>query len=216
MYLLSFFNPIYWGSIISTLIISVGGLSTAVLAMYGIWSKMLKPFIKESRHKRDRLAKAIDHIESISTQLEEVSKELKPNGGGSIKDQVKQISTDIKVIRAERDTAFYLSKDAMFKNNANGLCTNANTALCRLFGAQENEMLGLGWTNFVIEEDKERIIDEWQANIEFGNEIISNYTIENKETGKLIKVQYRALIMRDDDESIISIVGIVEKIKNSF
>ena len=101
------------------------------------------------------------------------------------------------------------------KNDAHGTCTNANKALCKLFGAQENEMLGLGWTNFVIEEDKERIVDEWQANIEFGNEIISSYTVQNKETGKLTKVQYRALIMRDNDNSIISTIGVVERVKES-
>lgn len=209
---ISYFNPTYWGTTISTLIISVGGLSTAILAIYGIWSKILKPWFKESRYKRERLAKAIDHIEGISIQLEEVSKELKPNGGGSIKDQVKQISTDIKVIRAERDTTFYLSKDATFKNNSEGLCINANKALCKLFGANEKELLGVGWMNFIVEEDKERVMEEWDTNIDSGSEIISNYTIQNKETGKLTKVQYRAIIMRDDDGSIISIFGVVEKI----
>ena len=110
-----FINPTYWGTIISTGIISVGGLSTAILAVYGVYTKILKPWFKESRYKRERLANAIDHIESISEKLEEVSKELKPNGGSSIKDQISKILTDIKIIRAERDTTFYLSKDAMFK-----------------------------------------------------------------------------------------------------
>ena len=69
--------------LLQTIIIAGGGLATAILAMWGLWTKILKPWFKESRQKRVEFAKAIGHIESISEKLEKVSKELQPNGGGA-------------------------------------------------------------------------------------------------------------------------------------
>lgn len=204
-------NPVYITEFISTAIISLGGLATACLAIYGVWKKILLPWFRESRNKRDNLAKAIAHIEKISNELSEVSKELKPNGGGSIKDQVKEISRDVKAIRVERDATFLLAKEPMFKNDAKGYCTLANQALCKLYGTNQEQLLGLGWLNYVIEEDRERVKEEWKNIIESGTEITSNYTVKNDQTDQYIPVKYRAIINRDN-ESIISAIGYVEKI----
>lgn len=204
-------NPVYITEFISTAIISLGGLATACLAIYGVWKKILLPWFRENRNKRDNLAKAIAHIEKISNELSEVSKELKPNGGGSIKDQVKEISRDVKAIRVERDATFLLAKEPMFKNDAKGYCTLANQALCKLYGTNQEQLLGLGWLNYVIEEDRERVKEEWKNIIESGTEITSNYTVKNDQTDQYIPVKYRAIINRDN-ESIISAIGYVEKI----
>lgn len=143
---------------LQTLIIGGGGLATAILAMWGIWSKILKPWFKESRDKREKWARAISHIEKMSEKLTHVSKELQPNGGGSIKDQIKQIANDVKIIRIERDATFYLFKEPMFKTDDKGYYTSVNTSLCNLVGVNEQELLGLGWLNYVSLEDRDR---EW-------------------------------------------------------
>lgn len=205
-----FNNSNYIGELISTLIIGAGGLATAFLAIYGVWKKILQPWFKESRNKRNAVEKVISHIENISNELSEVSKELRPNGGGSIKDQVKQIASDVKIIRVERDATFHLSKDAMFKNDADGHCVLANSALCTLFGSTQEQMLGLGWLNFIIEEDKKRIKNEWSSIIESGKEISSYYTVYNPVLEEYIPLTYKAIINRDS-EGVISVIGMVEK-----
>lgn len=200
--------------IIQTIVIGAGGLATAILAIYGVWSKIIKPLVTEARIKRENLAKAIAHIDTIASSLEEVSKELKPNGGGSIKDQVKQIALDVKTIRVERDATFHLSKDAMFKSNEKGFCVLANSSLCSIYGTTPEQMLGLGWLNFVIEEDKERIKEEWFSAIESGREILSYYTVINQITKSKIEVVYKAIVNRDNI-GVISVIGIVEQ-KNDY
>lgn len=200
--------------IIQTIVIGAGGLCTTILAVWGVWSKIIKPILIESRIKREKLAKAIEHIDTIAFSLEEVSKELKPNGGGSIKDQVKQIALDVKTIRVERDATFHLSKDAMFKSDEKGFCVLANSSLCNIYGTTPDQMLGLGWLNFVVEDDRERIKDEWFSAIESGKEILSYYTIINQETRRKIGVRYKAIINRDNI-GIISVIGIVEQ-KNDY
>ena len=196
--------------ILQTLVIGGGGLATALIAIIKLYS-ILKRQYDKAKERSENLSKAIAHIDIIALNLQEVSKELKPNGGGSIKDQVRQIATDVKTICVERDATFLLSKEPMFKNDERGYCILANNALCQLYGVSQEQMLGLGWLNYIIEEDKERIKEEWINVIETGTEISSYYTIINQVTDEEVPVKYRAIINKHNGK-IISAIGNVEKI----
>lgn len=202
--------------LLETIIIAGGGLATAILAMWGLWSKIIKPWFKQSRDKREKLEKAVNYIEKMAEKLSIVSKELQTNGGGSIKDQIKQIANDVKIIRIERDATFYLSKDPMFKTDDKGHYVAVNTSLCQLIGVTEGELLGLGWLNYISLEDKDRVWEEWENIIESGEEISTFFTIKNPESMERIPVKCRAVINRSGD-SVISIIGSIEKtIKKSL
>lgn len=209
-------NPIYISELLSTFIVGGGGLCTALLAYFGVWKKIIQPWMKTSLEKRDKFNNVIKHVEDIVVKLDNVSKELMPNGGGSIKDQVKQISEDIKTIMIERDATFYLSKEPMFKSDGNGYYKAVNYSMCQLCGVSENELLGLGWLNYVALEDKDRVWEEWENIIESGKEISLYYSIKNPLTMEMIPVKCRAVINRSGD-SVISIIGSIEKtIKKSL
>lgn len=202
--------------LLETIIIAGGGLATAILAMWGLWSKIIKPWFKQSRDKREKLEKAVNYIEKMAEKLSIVSKELQTNGGGSIKDQIKQIANDVKIIRIERDATFYLSKDPMFKTDDKGHYVAVNTSLCQLIGVTEGELLGLGWLNYISLEDKDRVWEEWENIIESGEEISTFFTIKNPESMEMIPVKCRAVINRSGD-TVISIIGSIEKtIKKSL
>lgn len=202
--------------LLQTLVIGAGGLATAILAMWGLWTKILKPWFKESRDKREKLEKAVTHIEKMAEKLSIVSKELQTNGGESIKDQIKQIANNVKIIRIERDATFYLSKDPMFKTDDKGYYVAVNTSLCQLIGVTEGELLGLGWLNYISLEDRDRVWEEWENIIKSGKEISTFFTIKNPESMEMIPVKCRAVINRSGD-SVISIIGSIEKtIKKSL
>ena len=154
-------------------------------------------------------SKFFKHIEEIGEQLLEISKELKPNGGGSIKDQVKQIANDVRIIRIERDATFHLAKEPMFKADNKGYYTFINSALSNLVGVPEQELLGLGWLNYITLEDKDRLWEEWENIIESGKEISLFYGIKNPTTMEVIPVKCRAVINRDNDK-ILSVIGTIE------
>lgn len=209
-------NPIYISELVSTFIIGGGGLCTALLAYFGVWKKIIQPWMKSSSEKRDRMNNVVAHVEDIVTKLDKVSKELMPNGGGSIKDQIKQIANNVKIIRIERDATFYLSKDPMFKTDDKGYYVAVNTSLCQLIGVTEGELLGLGWLNYVSLEDRDRVWEEWENIIKSGKEISTFFTIKNPESMEMIPVKCRAVINRSGD-SVISIIGSIEKtIKKSL
>jgi len=194
---------------LQTIVIAIGGIATAILAIWGLWSKIIKPWFEESRKSREEMARIVSHIEDMSQKLEKVSKELQPNGGGSIKDQVKQIANDIKIIRVEKDATFYLSKEPSFKSDGKGHYTSVNYSLAQLIGVSESELIGLGWLNYIALEDKDRIWREWENIIESGKEISLFYAIRNPTTMKVIPVKCRAVINRDK-EKIISVIGTIE------
>lgn len=198
-------------SIIKTLIISGGAVATALLAIHKTWTSIIDPWCKKRREKKTNLDNAIVHIECMAKKLDEVSKELQPNGGGSIKDQVKQIAQDVKVMRIERDATFYLSKEPMIKTDAEGHCISANYAICSLFGIPQNEMLGLGWLNSIAESDRARVKEEWENIIESGSEISTYFTIKNPTTEELIHLKYKAIVNKDVKDHIVSIIGTVER-----
>lgn len=199
--------------ILQTVIIAGGGSATAILAMWGLWTKILKPWFKESRDKREKLEKAVNHIEKMAEKLSIVSKELQTNGGGSIKDQIKQIANDVKIIMIERDATFYLSKEPMFKTDDKGYYISVNTSLCNLIGAPEIELLGLGWLNYISLQDRDRVWEEWENIIESGKEISTYFTIKNPETTEMIPVKCIAVINKSGN-SVISIIGSIEKTAN--
>lgn len=198
-------------SIIKTIIIGGGAVATALLAIHKTWQSIIDPWCKKRREKKTNLDNAISHIEVMAKKLDEVSKELQPNGGGSIKDQVKQIATDVKVMRIERDATFYLSKEPMIKTDGEGHCISANYAICSIFGIQQNEMLGLGWLNSIQESDRARVREEWENIIESGNELSTYFAVKNPTTDELIHLKYKAIINRDSKDHIVSIIGTVEK-----
>lgn len=196
-------------TLLQTIVVGAGGIATAILAVWGLWVKVIKPWIEESRKSREEITKAIAYIEGISEKLEKVSKELQPNGGGSIKDQVKQIANDIKIMRVEKDATFYLSKEPSFKSDEKGYYTSINYSLGQLVGVSESELLGLGWLNYIALEDKDRIWEEWENIMESGKEISLFYGIKNPTTMEVIPVKCRAVINRDNDK-ILSVIGTIE------
>lgn len=213
---------------IYTLIIIIGGsICTAALAYWAVWKKIIEPqFIKREEEKKAKVNEIngiiknqqifFEHIEAMTQQLIDISAELKPNGGGSMKDILVKTHNNVKYILSERDAEFQLSKNAMFRNDGEGYCIAVNKMLTDLFGATEQQMLGLGWVNFIIESDRNRAKTEWENITDSGSEISTTYHIHNPIINEVFPIKYRAIVNRDPhDDHIISILGIVEKLQEN-
>ena len=211
-------NPTIITDIITTIFTGLGGLATFIIS----WKAVLKPIWQKHMDKQKQQeelltnqTKIFIHIENMAEKILEISKELKPNGGGSIKDQIKQIANDIKTIRIERDATFYLAKEPSFKSDGKGYYTSINYSLTQLVGVSESELLGLGWLNYIALEDKDRIWEEWENIIKSGKEISLFYGIKNPTTREVIPIKCRAVINRDSDK-VISVIGTLEPTERKY
>lgn len=155
-------------------------------------------------------------ISEIKTGLAE----LKPNGGGSMKDMAKsnqaaliKISKDITTMKATQEAEFQLNPDCKFECAPDGRCVKVNDAICRLFGATDNQrLLGFNWVSFVKLEEQERVRLHWENGVETDNVITDEYTVVNGITNAEQACSYIAYVKRNSETNdIISIFGIVNK-----
>lgn len=184
-----------------------------LISMLGLYDKYVKPVITKSREeKKDNeefKAHVRDSITELSKNVQHLSEEIKVNGGDvTLRDKITNIAKDVKVIVGNSEASFYLSDTPMFKNDANGYCIAANTALCRLFGATEEEMLGDGWLNYVVKEDRDRARTYWHNQIKANSVVIDRYVITPGGSGAKLEITYKAMVNRSFSGEPVSIVGI--------
>ncbi len=158
--------------------------------------------------------KQSDFIEEIKEGL----KELKHNGGQSIKDISVQnklalikIGKDVVSMKADQDADFQLSREARFKCNSLGECNAVNDSLCRLYGATDEKLLGYNWLSYVHQNSRNSVENFWRNGLKSNSVISSDYSIVNGETDEEIQCEYVAYVKRNSDGEIISISGIVNK-----
>lgn len=192
---------------------SVGVPLTLFISLLGLYDKYIKPRITKSReeHKSNEDFKNYvkNSICDLTTNVKTLSEEIKVNGGDvTLRDKITNIAKDVKVIIGNSEASFYLSETPMFKNDANGYCTAANNALCKLFGATEEDMMGDGWLNFVVTEDRDRAGRYWHTQVQNNNVVIDSYVITPGGKGDKVQVRYKALVNRSFNGEPISMVGI--------
>lgn len=137
--------------------------------------------------------------------------ELLNNGGSSMKDMLSVVAKDVKVIKVIQEADMQLNPDARFQCSPDGSCILVNDSLCRMFGASRDELLGMGWLNFVVADQRDDVIETWREALISNLEMSYDYNILHGNTGEKIWVHYKAYIKRNSAGDIISIFGIVNK-----
>lgn len=131
-----------------TILISLG----VVIKPIRIWVKnTIKVFIKNRKTKSEVpaiVSQIYEKVNQIDTRLKDVEYEIKdPNSGGTIKGA-------LKLIKAEIDATNWLSPRPTFRTTSSGINIFVNDAYCQLLGCSSDEILRLGWKNFVIDDEQ--------------------------------------------------------------
>lgn len=158
-------------------------------------------------------------VVALHSKVDAILKELTPNGGGSLKDQVTSMRADVKTLKANvavlRDGLRFslgLQPTAVFETNEAGRCTNASPALCEMFGMTHEEMLGLGWLAALASaEERDRAWLNWRSAVESGVPYKDRYLVHNVKTGERFYACARAVASKTDDGAVSHFFGSVEK-----
>ena len=94
-------------------------------------------------------------------KIDIIFSEMTPNGGSSIKDDVKEIRQEIIIVRERQRALAADGAEAIFETDATGNYIWVNRTYTRLVGRDISEVLGHGWQNTIAPEDQERVITEW-------------------------------------------------------
>lgn len=160
-------------------------------------------------------------VVALHAKVDIIIKELTPNGGGSIKDQVTLTRDDVKMLKANvavlRDGLRFslgLQPTAVFETNEAGRCTNASPALCEMFGMTHEEMLGLGWLAAIASaEERDRAWLNWRSAVDSGVPYKDRYLVHNARTGEKFHAVSRAVASKTDDGVVRYFFGCVEREK---
>lgn len=143
-------------------------------------------------------------VQGIADRLELVVSEVRPNGGGSMRDEIRAIAAKQKA----RDNT--IEDRAIFETNAKGECIHVNLAYCRMTGRTLEELRGNGWLNAVHPADREAVLAEWQESITLNKDFDLHYRMLST-TGQTIPVVGRAYRMTDNQGKVIGMYGAVEQ-----
>lgn len=91
-----------------------------------------------------------------------------------------------------------------------GRCVWVNQALADLFGCERGDMLGNGWLNYVVEEQRTGVIENWTKSIRYDVPYTWSYDIIHNKTKEVISVHAISVAIRDIDGNPILFCGSVQ------
>ena len=168
-----------WVAIIGG-ILSVGGILFAgkVRAFFA------KPFIA--------IGKTLTHS-NINTKLDSIMKELKPNGGSTLRDAIQRLESRQGMLTAKFIAMLdQPNNPPTFETDAAGRCTWASSSYLSMIGRSFDEISGYGWTNAIHLDDLENVRDEWNLAVEQKRTFEYVYRFRHT-SGASIKVSTRAI-----------------------
>jgi PAS domain S-box-containing protein len=144
----------------------------------------------------------------LDEKLEPVMKELRPNGGKSLADQVQMVLTKLehhsgRVRAFNRDTA-----EGMFESDPNGACVWVNRTYCRITERTEDEVLGWGWLNILHPDEFKTVREHWDSCVALGREYsrVQRYVTPS---GEDVIVTVRAQPTKDSHGKVLGFIGFV-------
>ena len=188
-----------------------------IAALYGGWKVLYKPIMNLLKKAIGVDVLEANQIEMTKTlhylaeKAEQIHGQLTVNGGTvTIKDDLGMIKDSINIMRSELMSSVALSNTPTFINDPTGSCVFVNDALCSIYGANKEQMLGFGWTNFLDDNEKEVKADNWKKGVQYDSIFRDSYHVNNPITKQRLLCEYSANITRDKKGNPISIMGTVK------
>ena len=161
---------------------------------------------------------AFKWVFNLNKDVKEILKEVKPNSGTSIKDQVakieKQVLTDsnkINTICIRQKWILDNRPEPIFECNTSGSCTWVNEKYCQLLQHDVDYFKGNGWKNGIHPEDLEDVEKEWEKAIKDKRSSTSVHRVVDRE-GTIYNV--KVVATRNDSYGYIGHIEILDDKKD--
>ncbi len=136
----------YWLQI-SVIISAIAGAVAGIIKFYNSKIKPAVIFIKNQIELPDK--------------IDAIYKEIRPNGGGSIKDVVNKLQASLTKVEKRQIAQYMYNEHPIVETSIEGKVTWVNRAYLRMLNTTFEEVEGSGWKNFIHPDDKARIFREW-------------------------------------------------------
>lgn len=155
----------------------------------------------------------IKRLDVQDAKLTAIEKEVKPNGGGSLRDVVTATNRLALLASLQTKQIIYDTPTPTFQwETEDGDCVLANPALCELFGRDSSEMLGSGWLAGIDYRERERGWREFQQAIQSDTPYSWEYHVTHKRTHEKYLCRVEMVVLRDSDGTPIIYQGTVKRL----
>lgn len=146
-------------------------LATTIKAIKDIRSEGWEPFkAKWITPRKARIARQdvmMAKVETMSSKLDEVVREVKPNGGSSLKDLVCSIDCKLENVIAERRHQKETSDEAIFHLDGLGEMVYANCTFRELINAEDGQLEHHNYLSLMDDDDRSRFVRLRQEAIDY-------------------------------------------------
>lgn len=176
------------------LLVKIGtGILALVPIIIFIKSKVIKPVSKTLKN--------IDRIEDILYLLG-------PNGGKSLYDKIVNIDNRLAKAEVRSKSLIAALEIAEWQSNVEGECVYVNSAACQLLNRSSEDFLGRNWVNVVCQEDRERVVADWDTAIKEKRNFICSYRWLHS-SGHSIAIDVEAHPAFDSSQHITGWIAVV-------
>lgn len=170
---------------LAAIVVSIlGGLGTCLSLL---WVKVINPLVS-----------LINNQDYFKQAVEEIKKELKTNGGNSLKDAVinlgqtcDRIEKRQKIIEQRTKAAMHHSNVALFETDEDGRLIWNNIHLCDLTSNETKSLEGYDWVNCIDEEQREEVLQEFISCVSMNRKFNRTTKTINGKDIRMIGYPYR-------------------------
>ncbi len=162
---------------------------------------VFKPF------RKNVLLKAKVFYEKVNT----IEAEMKPNGGGSLRDAIDRIHAITLRLDQRQRNFFQFDPNGIFEMDATGQIIWVNRAYLDIIHRHPEDILGFGWRSCISEHDRHRVITEWEYAVKDKRDFVVKMGLLSME-GEEVPVEARALRMLDDKGNLIGHLGFMSRL----
>lgn len=133
--------------------------------------------------------------------------------------RIELILKKLEVIEAGVSLAASLSRvtwklldKPVWQSDATGMCVFCNPSMLALLGRQEDELIGNSWRSIIHEDDRERVMHEWDSAIKDERDFNLSYRWTHA-NGTSIPITAHASKLTDNEGNRLGYVGFVTALK---
>ena len=173
------------------IMIILGSIGSVIGFFTFLWKKFINPLIKLVKN-HDVFIKSVDDLRLL------MEKELKTNGGNSIKDAIinlrdtcQRIENRQRVIVQRTKAALHYSNVPLFETDETGRLVWSNANLCEITKNIVNSLEGFDWINLFKEEEREEVMNEFQSCLKMNRRFSKDAELQNGTQIRLLGYPYR-------------------------
>lgn len=184
-----------------------GGATAIGITGRAFWINVYRPFKRTVTETTETLAT----VQRITPTLEKIAEQFRPNGGSTFRDALDRLEWQMQHLGEVQRAVIQNARCGIFEANGGGACTWVNQTLCRLTGRSAEELLGSGWVNSILHEEREEVAQCWSDAVMYRRDFEHTFRMVHSD-GQEFRIIGRARMLRDKNGEPSGWIAMLDKV----